>query len=180
VSMNRALIMSGLVGLGTLTILVGIYAERSHPGAVLAAPLLFGAGSVIVAACMGKRWALKICLFTLIVIGFMSFRSRDATDLSVDSSIIYRLAVWSAVFVIGLATLLASAGAGHLDAGRASDVQMLGVFSEFERAMIQERVKAGLARARAQGKRLGGPRVGQRSNLLSESPAPMVRASSVP
>jgi DNA invertase Pin-like site-specific DNA recombinase len=37
--------------------------------------------------------------------------------------------------------------------------QMLGVFAEFERAMIQERVKAGLARARAQGKRLGRPRV---------------------
>jgi DNA invertase Pin-like site-specific DNA recombinase len=33
--------------------------------------------------------------------------------------------------------------------------QMLGVFSEFERAMIVERVKASLARARAQGKRLG-------------------------
>jgi len=37
--------------------------------------------------------------------------------------------------------------------------QMCGVFAEFERAMIQERVKAGLARARAQGKRLGRPRV---------------------
>jgi DNA invertase Pin-like site-specific DNA recombinase len=35
--------------------------------------------------------------------------------------------------------------------------QMLGVFSEFERAMIQERVRAGLARARAQGKKLGRP-----------------------
>jgi DNA invertase Pin-like site-specific DNA recombinase len=33
--------------------------------------------------------------------------------------------------------------------------QMLGVFSEFERAMIVERVKSGLARARSQGKRLG-------------------------
>jgi subtilisin-like proprotein convertase family protein len=109
--MNRALIMSGLVGLGALTILVGIYAERSHPGAVLAAPLLFGAGSVIVPACMGKRWALKICLFTLIVVGFMSFRHRDATDLSVDTSIIYRLAVCSAVFVIGLANL--PAGVRH-------------------------------------------------------------------
>ena len=38
--------------------------------------------------------------------------------------------------------------------------QMLGVFAEFERAMIQERVKAGLARAKAQGKRLGRPTVG--------------------
>jgi DNA invertase Pin-like site-specific DNA recombinase len=33
--------------------------------------------------------------------------------------------------------------------------QMLGVFSEFERAMIVERVKAGLSRARSEGKRLG-------------------------
>jgi DNA invertase Pin-like site-specific DNA recombinase len=35
--------------------------------------------------------------------------------------------------------------------------QMMGVFSEFERAMIVERVKSGLARARSQGKRLGRP-----------------------
>src|SRR5215469_10914873 len=35
--------------------------------------------------------------------------------------------------------------------------QMLGVFAEFERAIIVERVRAGLARARAQGKRLGRP-----------------------
>ena len=37
--------------------------------------------------------------------------------------------------------------------------QMCGVFAEFERAMIRERVLAGLARAKAQGKRLGRPRV---------------------
>jgi DNA invertase Pin-like site-specific DNA recombinase len=37
--------------------------------------------------------------------------------------------------------------------------QMMGVFAEFERAMIQERVKAGLERARAQGKQLGRPMV---------------------
>ena len=37
--------------------------------------------------------------------------------------------------------------------------RMCGVFAEFERAMIQERVKAGLARARANGKVLGRPRV---------------------
>ena len=35
--------------------------------------------------------------------------------------------------------------------------QMMGVFAEFERAIIQERVRAGLARARAEGKRLGRP-----------------------
>src|SRR5216683_981670 len=37
--------------------------------------------------------------------------------------------------------------------------QMLGVFAEFERAMIAERVRAGLARARSEGKRLGRPRI---------------------
>jgi DNA invertase Pin-like site-specific DNA recombinase len=36
---------------------------------------------------------------------------------------------------------------------------MLGVFAEFERSMIVERVHAGLRRAKAQGKRLGRPRV---------------------
>ena len=36
---------------------------------------------------------------------------------------------------------------------------MLGVFAEFERAMIKERINAGLSRARAQGKKLGRPRV---------------------
>jgi DNA invertase Pin-like site-specific DNA recombinase len=37
--------------------------------------------------------------------------------------------------------------------------QMLGVFSEFERELIRERVLAGMARARSQGKHLGRPRV---------------------
>jgi DNA invertase Pin-like site-specific DNA recombinase len=38
--------------------------------------------------------------------------------------------------------------------------QMLGVFSEFERAMIVDRVKAGMRRAKAQGKAIGRPMVG--------------------
>jgi DNA invertase Pin-like site-specific DNA recombinase len=37
--------------------------------------------------------------------------------------------------------------------------QMMGVFAEFERAMIRERICAGLAKARAKGSRLGRPRV---------------------
>jgi Resolvase, N terminal domain len=35
--------------------------------------------------------------------------------------------------------------------------QMMGVFAEFERAMIQERVRAGLRRAKDEGKQLGRP-----------------------
>ena len=37
--------------------------------------------------------------------------------------------------------------------------QMMGVFAEFERAMIKERVKSGLERAKAQGKVLGRPTI---------------------
>lgn len=39
--------------------------------------------------------------------------------------------------------------------------QMMGVFAEFERAMIRDRVKAGMARAKASGKRLGKPAVSE-------------------
>ncbi|MEA3640501.1 MAG: recombinase family protein [Lamprobacter sp.] len=41
-------------------------------------------------------------------------------------------------------------------------LQMCGVFAEFERAMIREGVRAGLERARAQGKILGRPRTPER------------------
>jgi len=37
--------------------------------------------------------------------------------------------------------------------------QMMGVFAEFERSMIQERVRAGLRRAVDEGKQLGRPRI---------------------
>ena len=50
----------------------------------------------------------------------------------------------------------------NLDLGTPSGrlmMQLLGAMAEFERALIQERVKAGLRNARAKGKRLGRPRV---------------------
>jgi len=40
--------------------------------------------------------------------------------------------------------------------------QMMGVFAEFERAMIRERVVAGLIRAKREGKRLGRPKIAPR------------------
>jgi DNA invertase Pin-like site-specific DNA recombinase len=43
--------------------------------------------------------------------------------------------------------------------GRAM-LEMAAVFARLERAMIQERVKAGLSRARAEGRTLGRPKVG--------------------
>jgi DNA invertase Pin-like site-specific DNA recombinase len=38
-------------------------------------------------------------------------------------------------------------------------VQIIGAMAEFERSLIQERVKAGLRNARAKGKRIGRPRI---------------------
>lgn len=40
-------------------------------------------------------------------------------------------------------------------------LQMSGVFAEFERAMIVERTKAGMERARARGKHIGRPAVSE-------------------
>jgi DNA invertase Pin-like site-specific DNA recombinase len=44
--------------------------------------------------------------------------------------------------------------------------QMLGVFAEFERSMIQDRVRCGLARARANGKQLGRPSISDEKKAL--------------
>jgi DNA invertase Pin-like site-specific DNA recombinase len=48
--------------------------------------------------------------------------------------------------------------------------QMLGVFAEFERAMIQERVRAGLARAKADGKTLGRPKIAENTERAVRAP----------
>jgi DNA invertase Pin-like site-specific DNA recombinase len=47
-------------------------------------------------------------------------------------------------------------------------MQLLGAMAEFERALIQERVKAGLAHARARGKRLGRPKVVADASKVAE------------
>jgi DNA invertase Pin-like site-specific DNA recombinase len=41
--------------------------------------------------------------------------------------------------------------------------QMLGVFAEFERSIIQERIRAGLKRAKSEGKHLGRPRIPEKT-----------------
>jgi DNA invertase Pin-like site-specific DNA recombinase len=46
--------------------------------------------------------------------------------------------------------------------------QMMGVFAELERSLIRERVRAGLARAKASGVRLGRPRVGADKETIRE------------
>jgi DNA invertase Pin-like site-specific DNA recombinase len=53
--------------------------------------------------------------------------------------------------------------------------QMLGVFAEFERSIIQERVRAGLKRAKDEGTRLGRPEIGKdlRADILTALKAGM-------
>jgi DNA invertase Pin-like site-specific DNA recombinase len=65
----------------------------------------------------------------------------------------------------------------NLDLGTPSGrlmMQLLGAMAEFERALIQERVKAGLRNAKAKGKRLGRPRV-----FVSEHQIQMLRGMGV-
>jgi DNA invertase Pin-like site-specific DNA recombinase len=63
----------------------------------------------------------------------------------------------------------------HLDLGTPSGrlmFQIIGAMAEFERALIQERVRAGLRHAKSKGTRLGRPRV-----FVSESRIESLRAS---
>lgn len=68
--------------------------------------------------------------------------------------------------LIALIDEMTALGIGFVSLGESIDattpsgrlqLHLLGAFAEFERSRIQERVRAGLARAKAQGRRLGRP-----------------------
>jgi DNA invertase Pin-like site-specific DNA recombinase len=67
------------------------------------------------------------------------------------------VAFLSEIHALGVDLFLHQQGLDTTTPGGKAMFGMMGVFAEFERAMIQERVRAGLARARAEGKRLGRP-----------------------
>jgi DNA invertase Pin-like site-specific DNA recombinase len=62
---------------------------------------------------------------------------------------------------LGVDLFLHQQGLDTTTPGGKAMFQMMGVFAEFERAIIQERVRAGLARARAEGTKLGRPTIPQ-------------------
>ena len=64
----------------------------------------------------------------------------------------------SEIHAAGVDLFLHQQGIDTTTPGGKAMFQMLGVFAEFERSIIQERVRAGLRRAKAEGKRLGRPR----------------------
>jgi DNA invertase Pin-like site-specific DNA recombinase len=62
---------------------------------------------------------------------------------------------------LGIAFVSLAEGIDATTAAGKLQMHILGAIAEFERARIAERVRAGLQRARAQGKRLGRPRKAQ-------------------
>jgi DNA invertase Pin-like site-specific DNA recombinase len=95
---------------------------------------------------------------------------KDARARRLDTVVVWRLDRLGRNLrhLIMLLEDLAAVGVGFVSLGEGIDtatpagrlqLHVLGAIAEFERERIRERVRAGLARARAQGTRLGRPRV---------------------
>lgn len=69
------------------------------------------------------------------------------------------IAFLSELHSLGIDLLLHQQGIDTTTPAGKAMFQMMGVFAEFERAMIRERVNAGLARAKSEGKTLGRPKM---------------------
>jgi putative DNA-invertase from lambdoid prophage Rac len=93
---------------------------------------------------------------------------KDARRRQVDAIIVWRLDRWgrSVSDLIGTIRELTDTGVGFVSLTEALDLTtpagkaltgMLAVFAEFERDILRERVKAGIAHAREQGKAHGRP-----------------------
>src|SRR5215831_2338873 len=96
--------------------------------------------------------------------------SRDATKRQFDMVLAWSVdrlgrslkdlvAFLSEVHALRIDLFLHQQGLDTRTAAGKAMFQMMGVFAEFERTIIQERVRAGLARARSEGKQLGRPRI---------------------
>src|SRR5437867_11417936 len=78
-------------------------------------------------------------------------------------SLVHLLAILGELHAKGVDLYLHQQGVDTSTPAGTALFQMIGVFAEFERSMIVERVKSGLRRAVAQGKKSGRPRVDQES-----------------
>jgi hypothetical protein len=83
------------------------------------------------------------------------FRGQPAGTMERQSRAIWRRRLQR----LGIDLMLHQQGLDTTTPAGKAMFQMMGVFAEFERAMIRERVKASLERARAQGKMLGRPTI---------------------
>jgi DNA invertase Pin-like site-specific DNA recombinase len=85
----------------------------------------------------------------------------------------------SEIHAAGVDLFLHQQGVDTTTPGGKAMFQMLGVFAEFERSIIQERVRAGLRRAKAEGKRLGRPRIAADIEARISGPARIPPTASV-
>ena len=96
-----------------------------------------------------------------------------ARQREIDAVIVWRLDRWGRSLADLVMTLkeLAELGVGFISLTEALDLTtpmgramagLLAVFAEFEREVLRERVRAGLAQARIEGKQLGRPRTAAR------------------
>jgi DNA invertase Pin-like site-specific DNA recombinase len=99
---------------------------------------------------LGQRRGNSLQIFDLVMAWSVDRLGRSLKDLVAFLSELHALRIDLFLHQQGLDTRTA--------AGKAM-FQMIGVFAELERAMIAERVRARLARARSEGKRLGRPRM---------------------
>ena len=110
---------------------------------------------------------------------------RDAKRRKFDTLVVWRLdrlgrnlrhliLLLEELQALGVAFVSLSEGIDATTPAGKLQLHILGAIAEFERARIAERVKAGLQRARAQGKRLGRPR-----RVVPESRLAPVRGLSI-
>ena len=109
---------------------------------------------------------------------------RSARRREIDAIIVWRLDRWGRSLVDLVSTLgeLGDLGVGFVSLTEALDLTtptgramagLLAVFAEFERDILRERVKAGIAQARAEGKPHGRPKT---ASLLKEQVEDMYEA----
>lgn len=100
---------------------------------------------------------------------------KEARRRQIDAIIVWRLDRWgrSVSDLMGTIRELTDTGVGFVSLTEAFDLTtpagkalsgMLAVFAEFERDILRERVKAGIAHSRAQGKAHGRPATASRKN----------------
>jgi len=110
---------------------------------------------------------------------------RDAKRRTFDTLIVWRLdrlgrnlkhliTLLDELQIMGVAFVSLAEGIDATTPAGKLQMHILGAIAEFERARIAERVKAGLARARAQGRRLGRPK-----RIVAESVLAPARGLSV-
>ena len=109
---------------------------------------------------------------------------RAARRREIDAVVVWRLDRWGRSLVDLITTLgeMGELGVGFVSLTEALDLTtptgramagLLAVFAEFERDLLRERVKAGIAEAREQGKPHGRPRT---ASLLNEQVVEMFEA----